>query len=103
MPKGKMAAQVAHGAVDAALKSEKENSTYFGAWRQEGMKKVVLYVDDLDELIKFKNFFDQAGIVNSLIKDAGRTYFSKPTISVLGVGPDKEDKIDEISGDLKLA
>ena len=39
LPKGKAAAQAAHAAVEAVLRSEKD---VVKAWRQEGMAKIVL-------------------------------------------------------------
>lgn len=102
IPKGKMAAQVAHGAVDCALFSKKNNTSLFNQWYMAGMKKVVLYVEDLEEMIKYKNIFDREGIINSMIKDAGRTCFKEPTITVLGVGPEKEEILDDFIKNLKL-
>ncbi|SVC18293.1 uncharacterized protein METZ01_LOCUS271147, partial [marine metagenome] len=40
--KGKMAAQVAHAAVNCALKSKKSDSSNFNKWFSEGQKKVVV-------------------------------------------------------------
>ena len=51
LPKGKLAAQVAHASTEALLKSHKDDIT---KWRSEGMKKVVLKVDDQKELMKYK-------------------------------------------------
>ena len=39
LPKGKLAAQVAHASVEAVLRSDK---TVVKNWRAEGMKKIVL-------------------------------------------------------------
>lgn len=102
MPKGKMAAQVGHGCVDCALLAKKNKNQIFNEWYESGMKKVVLYVENLDEMIKFKNIFDRENIINSMIKDAGRTCFSQPTITVLAVGPEKEEELDKFVKDLKL-
>lgn len=99
MKKGKMAAQVAHAAVKNVLKSKK---TILEMWDNEGMKKTILKVDNINELLKYKKESEKEGLVTSLIKDAGKTYFNKPTITCLGIGPDKEEKIDKITGNLKL-
>ena len=38
----------------------------------------------------------------ALIKDAGHTVVEPGTITCLGIGPDKEYKIDKITGKLKM-
>ncbi|MCX8147489.1 MAG: peptidyl-tRNA hydrolase Pth2 [Candidatus Woesearchaeota archaeon] len=99
MPKGKMASQVAHASVACVMKSKKERVE---AWKKQGMKKVVLRVKDVEELIRYKNLADEKGLVNILITDAGKTVFQKSTITCLGIGPDEEEKIDGVSGELPV-
>ena len=48
LPKGKLAAQVAHASVEAVLKSDKD---MVKKWRAEGMMKIVLNVADEKELM----------------------------------------------------
>lgn len=99
MSKGKLAAQVSHGSVEAVLRSHKDDIT---KWRDQGMKKVVLKVADLKELIDYKNRCEDAGIVTAMITDAGHTELVPGTVSCLGVGPDVEEKIDSVTGKLKM-
>lgn len=99
MPKGKLAVQVSHASVEAALGSE-SGMTYL--WRAMGMKKVVLKVSSKQELMKYKKLADDADLKTALITDAAKTYFSKPTTTCLAIGPDKEELIDEITGKLKM-
>tara|TARA_Y100000310_G_C20509722_1_gene728214 strand:+ start:371 stop:709 length:339 start_codon:yes stop_codon:yes gene_type:complete len=99
MEKGKLAAQVGHACVDATLNSSK-NKVH--EWKQEGMKKIVLKVKDLKELKKYLIDAKSSGLTTALIKDAGKTFFTKPTITCLGIGPDDEDKIDSLTGNLKM-
>ncbi len=99
LPKGKLAAQVSHASVDALLKSHKDDVS---AWRKEGMKKVVLKVKDDKELFKFKRMAEDSGMVSGLISDAGKTVVEPGTITCLGIGPDREEKIDKITGKLKM-
>ncbi len=99
LPKGKMAVQVAHASSSALIKSHKD---YITKWQSEGMKKVVLKVEDLNELLKYKREADDLGIVTALIEDAGKTVVKAGTITCLGIGPDKEEKIDKVSGKLKM-
>ncbi|MBU0629059.1 MAG: peptidyl-tRNA hydrolase Pth2 [Nanoarchaeota archaeon] len=99
LPKGKLAVQVAHASSSALIKSHKDD---LRKWQSEGMKKVVLKVKDLDELLKFKQQAEDLGLVNSLIEDAGKTVVAPGTVTCLGIGPDKEEKIDKVSGKLKM-
>lgn len=102
MPKGKLCAQVSHAALKVGMKQFKRNKDIFNDWDNEGSKKVILKVDSVDEILKFKNLMDRENITNALIKDAGRTFFDSPTITTLGVGPDKENLLDKFFNDLKL-
>jgi len=99
MPKGKLSAQVAHASVDGLLKSHKDDIL---KWKAEGMKKIVLKVKDKKELFEYRSKADEAGVVSSVIQDAGLTVFKKPTITCMSIGPDKEEKIDKITGKLKI-
>ena len=98
LPKGKLAAQVSHASVNALLKAHKDD---IHKWKDVGMKKVVLRVKDLDELLLCKRKAQDAGIVNALVEDAGLTVVEPGTITCLGIGPDKEEKIDSVTGHLK--
>jgi PTH2 family peptidyl-tRNA hydrolase len=99
LTKGKMAAQVSHASVEATLKSHKDD---IKTWREEGMKKAVLKVDNRYQLFKFKNKAEDAGLVVALITDAGHTHLKPGTATCVGIGPDDAEKIDEITGELKL-
>ncbi|MBD3361623.1 peptidyl-tRNA hydrolase [Candidatus Woesearchaeota archaeon] len=96
---GKMSAQAAHASSEALLKSHKDD---ISKWRKDGMKKAVLEVNSKEDLFKYKQQAQDAGLVVSLITDAGRTEVEPGTITCLGIGPDKEEKIDKITGKLKL-
>lgn len=103
LPKGKLAVQVAHASVENVIKLlNKGEYSLVKDWRDEGMKKVVLKVDSFDELIKKFNEAKSRGFLVSLIKDAGKTVVEPGTVTCFAIGPDKEEKIDEITKDLKL-
>ena len=99
LPKGKLGAQAAHAAVEAVLKSDK---TKVGKWRNLGAKKVILKVKDKKELLTYKIKAEEVGLVTALITDAGKTVIAPGTITCLGIGPDSEEKIDKVSGKLKI-
>ncbi len=99
LPKGKMCVQVAHAAVSTyewAKPSVKE------AWKDGGQKKVVLKVDRLEDLFKYKEEARRFDIPTTLIQDAGLTCVPPGTITVLGMGPADSATLDKIVGHLKL-
>ncbi|MDD4878018.1 MAG: peptidyl-tRNA hydrolase Pth2 [Candidatus Nanoarchaeia archaeon] len=99
MDKGKMSVQAAHASVEAVLKSDRK---IVSKWRSEGMTKIALKVSGLKELFKYKQMAEDSGMTTALITDAGRTFFNEPTTTCLGIGPDEDEKIDEVIGKLKL-
>ena len=99
LPKGKLAAQVAHAAVDACLSSTKAKRD---DWLNEGQKKVVLKVADEKELLLLLGKSKSAGFNTSLIVDAGKTVVEPGTKTCGAIGPDDEQKIDAITGNLKM-
>lgn len=99
---GKLAAQVAHAAVNCALISEKKRADWFREWQEEGGKKVVVKVRDLQELYSLKMAAESAGLVTSLIVDAGHTELPPGTTTCLGIGPAPLEIIDRVTGHLGL-
>jgi len=99
MPKGKLSVQTAHASVEAVLRSDKK---VIEAWRKQGMKKVILKVPDKATLLEFRKLAKQAGFTIALVTDAGRTFFDTSTTTCLAIGPDKEEKLDKLTGNLKL-
>jgi peptidyl-tRNA hydrolase, PTH2 family len=99
MPKGKLAAQVAHGSIEAASAADPRK---VAQWRAEGGKKVVLKVQSLAELKKVFKEADSMGLPAAIITDAASTFFSKPTVTCCGIGPSPDHIIDDITGKLAL-
>ena len=100
---GKTSAQVAHAALGAYKKSLSKNSNIVMNWENlSGQAKIVLGVDDEKQLLEIKNKAEQAGLITCLIHDAGRTEVAPNTATCCAIGPDLIQKIDEITGKLKL-
>ncbi len=102
LPKGKLAAQVAHASSEAVLRSLSNNKDAVKVWRNDGQKKVVLRVDSLEEMYHYNQEAKDTGITTALITDAGKTCIAPGTVTALGIGPDDEEKIDTITGKLKM-
>ncbi len=101
MGKGKIAAQVAHAAVELYKKAEHKCPEKLRAWESEGAKKVVLKVASESELLEY--FRRHANdFCATLIRDAGHTQIAPGTMTVAGFGPDEDDKLDRAFGHLKL-
>ena len=99
MSSGKTASQCAHASTESALKSDPEKVKQ---WRKGGMKKVILKVENEDELMKYKQLAAKANLKVVVIRDAGRTEIEPGTVTTVAIGPDKEEKIDKITGKLKM-
>ncbi len=99
LPKGKLSAQVGHACVEAVLRSDK---TIVKAWRDQGMRKIILKVKDLREMKKYMQLAKDADIVTALITDAGKTVIAAGTETCCAFGPDEEEDIDAITGSLKM-
>jgi len=98
LSRGKLAAQVAHASLGAYRKS---STNIQNKWERQGEKKVVLAADDksLQDLLRKA---ERNKITAHIVKDAGRTEIKPGTTTALGLGPEKESKIDTITGSLKL-
>ena len=86
---GKIAAQACHASLGKK-------------WEQEGGKKVVLKVKDLEELYQYYELVKATDLACFLVTDAGHTELPESTVTCLGIGPDDDEKIDRITQDLKL-
>ncbi|MFC1733382.1 peptidyl-tRNA hydrolase Pth2 [candidate division KSB1 bacterium] len=103
LPKGKMAAQVAHASVSAVFESQETGKKdLVKKWRDTGMMKIVLRVKDLPELKKYQKLAQENDLVAVDIADAGRTVVKSGTVTCLGIGPESERKIDKVTGELDI-
>ena len=95
MGKGKIAAQCCHGSIGSYKKASPEK---IRKWETTGYAKVVLK----EELSELKKQADINKVPNYLVVDAGRTQIPTSSVTVLALGPDEDEIIDKITGDLKL-
>ena len=99
LPRGKLAAQVAHASVAALLSAPNDG---IRRWLEAGMPKVVLRADDDARLADLERQARDAGLPVALIRDAGRTVVEAGTVTCLGIGPAEDAEIDAITGTLRL-
>jgi PTH2 family peptidyl-tRNA hydrolase len=98
MGKGKIAAQVAHAAVECSMKVSEKRTR----WISEGQKKIVVWVKDEKELQELINKARSIGVSCCPIRDAGLTQLEPDTLTCSGFGPDEESVIDSLTGKFKL-
>ena len=101
MSKGKVLAQVGHAMVEATVKAY-TGTILFHRWQADGEKIVVLKVPNEKTLDTIINIANRKDVHNGIVVDAGLTEVSPGTKTVGFVGPDYEDKIDKLVGQLKL-
>ncbi|NOY11649.1 MAG: peptidyl-tRNA hydrolase [Archaeoglobi archaeon] len=99
LSRGKLAVQVAHAAI---IGYEAADSRTREKWKMEGQKKIVLRVKNLEELMRVFEQARKAGLPSGYVKDAGLTEIPPGTITAVVIGPEKEEKIDKITGSLPL-
>lgn len=126
MRKGKMVAQGSHASMKVILdlmKSEMlitspsdyyadkvevrtlslPNESALKDWINGIFTKVCVSADSEEELVGIYELAKSLGIPCSMIVDAGLTEFvGVPTKTAVAIGPDWEDKINEVTGHLKL-
>ncbi len=86
------------GTVDHVDFSEAER-----AWLEGSLRKVTVKVGSEEALMAVYEKAVQAGLIAHLITDRGLTEFGGvPTRTCLGIGPDYDDLIDPVTGDLEL-
>ena len=72
-------------------------------WLDGSLRKVTVKVGSEAELLAVFEKAVGAGLVVHLITDRGLTEFGGvPTHTCLGIGPDYDDRIDPVTGDLEL-
>jgi PTH2 family peptidyl-tRNA hydrolase len=100
MGKGKIAAQVAHAAVAAAL--GEQGSPDFRRWLSFGQPKVVLRVTGAEALAAVCRDAVAAGLPLHAVRDAGRTQVDPGTPTCAAIGPAPADRIDPVTATLRL-
>ena len=100
MGRGKIAAQVAHAAVLAALGCA--DTPDFSKWLDQGQLKVVLKVPNADEFCRLAEAAKGTGLPVFLVSDAGRTQLPSGTLTCCAIGPADDRRIDALTGDLSL-
>src|SRR5713101_5642952 len=94
LPRGKLAAQVAHGAIGAFLSARADAQA---DWLRVGMPKIVVGVPNETELLSLRQEAERAGVPSFLVQDAGKTILLPGTITCLGLGPAPAELLDPLT------
>ena len=111
MRKGKMIAQGSHASMaflsrrcfdSNGMVCEPKFSETELNWFKNSFAKICVRADSEQELLEIFEKAKAANLEAHLITDSARTEFKEPTITCLAIGPDTHDRIDCITGHLKL-
>lgn len=103
MRQGKAVAQGAHASMMFLVANGFEADHTAVCWFHQGMKKVCVRVESEDELKAVMDSCRNAGVRVFPVMDAGHTEFhGVPTLTCCAIGPDDCEKIDAITGHLRL-
>ncbi len=102
MGKGKTCAQVAHASLAAAEIAMREFREYYEAWKSSGEKKVVVAAEDEKHLGMLFEEAKKLKLPSFIVRDAGLTQLPPGTATAVAIGPAPEEKVDKITGNLKL-
>lgn len=102
---GKPIAQGIHAAMGALTDSKDRWGPISGdmldCWDENGRKQAILQVHSEEALLALSERAQAAGLGHYLVRDHGKTQVSPDTPTALGIGPEFEDQIDRVTGDLK--
>jgi PTH2 family peptidyl-tRNA hydrolase len=106
MGKGKIAAQCGHAASRLTLECLQihDFTDRLMAWLQDQPPemKIVLKIGSEKELLELAEQCLKLDLLHTVIADAGHTQVEPGSITVLGIGPDTNERIHAVVGHLKL-
>lgn len=108
MRRGKEIAQGSHASIAFITRQLEDSRTVeltkaAEYWIAGNFAKICLQVDSEAELLEIEKKAKEIGIECHVVTDSGKTEFNGiPTKTCLALGPDYSDKIDKVTGNLKL-
>jgi PTH2 family peptidyl-tRNA hydrolase len=102
MGKGKLAAQVAHASLSSAEEARSRRPEWFDEWKETGQAKVVLKASSETDLRELLTKAKSLRIPSSLVEDRGLTQLDPGTVTCIGIGPAPDERVNLVTGHLKL-
>ncbi len=99
MSDGKKCAQSCHASLGSYKIAKK---TIAKRWEAEGGKKIVLTISSEKKLLTLYQKAKELKLPCYLVRDGGHTEVPAGTLTALGIGPENNEIIDEITGKLQL-
>lgn len=101
MRKGKMIAQGAHASLKATLENLQDPRVV--KWLENSFTKIAVSVNSEEEFDALKDKAIEAGLIVAEIIDNGLTEFGGiKTKTALAIGPDTNENLSPVTGELKL-
>ena len=124
MPRGKLAAMVAHASMSFILKAFRDTAAWPGDWEnafsaeqvrwlteldpgleaigQVSMAKIVCAANSEAELLALEQAAQAAKVCVHRVVDSGHSHNPPGTLVCLALGPDWPEKLDPLTGHLKI-
>lgn len=102
MQTGKIAAQVGHATLGGYKAARRKHASNLRAWERQAQPKITLQVPSAAMLQQLERNAKALNLTTFVVRDAGRTQIAAGSITVLAVGPGDADKINQVTGKLKL-
>lgn len=99
---GKLAAQVAHAAVNATEDARSTHTDAYDQWMDGQYTKIVLGGEDAQQVQELADQAQLQSLPSALITDAGHTEIPAGTITAVAIGPAESEQINAVTGDLPL-
>lgn len=99
MSDGKKCAQSCHASLGSYKIAKK---TIAKRWEAEGGKKIVLTISSEKKLLTLYQKAKELKLPCYLVRDGGHTEVPVGTLTALGIGPENNEIIDQITGKLQL-
>lgn len=101
---GKKCVQVSHASI---MGSDLGDPVIVKLWKDEGMRKIVLKVKDLSQLMSIAHAVDSHDIRYAIVTDLGLTQLEPNTVTCVGFTPleeklEKSDYLNGLTKDLSL-
>ena len=103
MPVGKLVSQCCHASEGAITSQSIEDfEEVIKEWSLTGKTKITVGVKSLEKLSNLVKKAEELGVHYYIVKDEGRTVFNEPTITCVCFGVDTSEKLNPITGRLRL-
>lgn len=106
--RGKEISQGCHASLGVILNAIKNldkglDDNRIAPWINGSFTKVCVYVNSEEEIHALKEKADKNQVLNCLITDNGQTEFGGvKTVTCIAIGPDTNERVNEITGHLPL-